>query len=32
VEDHEDLQQVQIETLAAFYLMNSSQVNRCVAH
>jgi hypothetical protein len=28
VEDHEDLQQVQIETLAAFYLMISSHVNR----
>lgn len=28
VEDHEDLQQVQIETLAAFYLMISSHINR----
>jgi hypothetical protein len=32
VEDHEDLQQVQIETLAAFYLLISSHINRCVAH
>lgn len=31
VEDHEDLQQVQIETLAAFYLMISSHVNRQVS-
>lgn len=28
VEDHEDLQQVQIETLAAFYLLTSSHINR----
>lgn len=28
VEDHEDLQQVQIETLAAFYLLISSHINR----
>ncbi|KAJ5101057.1 hypothetical protein N7456_007109 [Penicillium angulare] len=28
VEDHEDLQQVQIETLAAFYPLNSSHINR----
>ncbi|OQD81831.1 hypothetical protein PENANT_c025G04749 [Penicillium antarcticum] len=28
VEDHEDLQQVQVETLAAFFLMTSSQINR----
>ncbi|KAJ6016984.1 hypothetical protein N7451_000363 [Penicillium sp. IBT 35674x] len=28
VEDHEDLQQVQAETLAAFFLLTSSQINR----
>lgn len=28
VEDHEDLQQVQLEALAAFYLLTSSHVNR----
>ncbi|KAJ5740589.1 hypothetical protein N7493_000461 [Penicillium malachiteum] len=28
VEDHEDLQQVQLETLAAFYLLTSSHINR----
>lgn len=28
VEDHEDLQQVQLEALAAFYLLASSHVNR----
>ncbi|CAG8096146.1 unnamed protein product [Penicillium olsonii] len=28
VEDHEDLQQVQVEALAAFYLLASSHVNR----
>lgn len=32
VEDHEDLQQVQVETLAAFFLLTSSQINRYVAH
>ena len=32
VEDHEDLQQVQVETLAAFYLLACSQINRYVAH
>lgn len=32
VEDHEDLQQVQVETLAAFFLLTSSHVNRYVAH
>lgn len=32
VDDHEDLQQVQVETLAAFYLLTSSQINRYVAH
>lgn len=31
VEDHEDLQQVQAETLAAFFLLTSSQINRYVA-
>lgn len=30
VEDHEDLQQVQLEALAAFYLLTSSHVNRLV--
>ncbi|KAJ5982810.1 hypothetical protein N7451_012910 [Penicillium sp. IBT 35674x] len=28
VEDHEDLQQVQAETLATFFLLTSSQINR----
>lgn len=30
VDGHEDLQQVQVETLAALYLMSSSQINRYV--